>query len=80
MSRDQMHLLGGLLVAIAQAAVIEVALRAGPGWALALGCVLVGVGIEAYQHVRGEGVPTLRGAVTSAAAGVVLGAAYEILI
>lgn len=59
------------------AAIVAVAHLAGPGWAVAFGSVLVGIGCEIYQRVRKEGTPSVRDAAMSAVMGVVAGVGYE---
>lgn len=76
--RDKLLHLGlGALLALLLVAVLEVARLAGPGWALALGSIALGLGVEGYQQLRGEGKWELRDAAATAAAGVLLGLAYE---
>jgi len=70
------HLVGGVLAALACLLTLQVGARYGIGPAIALGSVLAGIGVEVYQAVRKEGVPSIRDAAISSAAGVALGAAW----
>lgn len=72
-----MHLKLGAPLALLLVAVILVAQHLGPGFAVAVGSFLLGVGVEMYQKKRREGVPSWGDAFASAAAGIVGGLAYE---
>lgn len=72
-----LHLRLGVLLALLLAAVILIAQHAGPGYAVAAGSLALGVGVERYQRIRREGVPSWGDAFASAAAGIVGGLAYE---
>lgn len=73
-----LHLKLGALLALLLAALAWVTLRVGPGYSVALGGVLLGLGVEVYQQVRGQGTFELQDAAYSAAAGVVLGMGWEL--
>lgn len=72
------HLKWGAPLAASQAAVAYVAVHAGIGWAIALGSIALGIGVELYQRARREGTPAWDDAAASAAPGVVLGLLIEI--
>lgn len=81
MTRNQkLHLFGGVGVAACVLLVLLVAAWFGLGWAVAAGCVLVGIGIEVYQGVRKQGTPSWQGAALSAAFGTVAGVGYELYL
>lgn len=71
------HLKWGAPLAGVLAAVAAAAVYLGIGWAVALGAVAFGLGIEHYQDRRGEGEPSPADAAASAAPGVALGLLYE---
>lgn len=73
------HLKWGGGLAVALAAVVALALLAGPGWAIAGGAVLFGIGVEVYQKARSEGAASWADAAASAAPGVALGLVVEAL-
>ena len=73
-----LHLKLGAPLAALLAAVLAVAHYAGPGFAVAAGSVALGVGVELYQRLRGEGTATLADAAASAAVGVVAGLLFEV--
>jgi VanZ family protein len=73
-----LHLKLGVPMAIMLAVVVFVAQYAGPGFAVALGAVWLGVGVEMYQKYRNEGEASWADAAASAAAGVVAGLGYEL--
>ena len=73
----RMHLKLGVPLALLLAAVVLIAQHAGPGYAVAAGSMALGIGVEVYQRIRREGVPSWGDAFASAAAGIVARLAYE---
>jgi hypothetical protein len=71
------HLKWGVPLAMALAVVAVVAVHVGPGFAVALGAIALGMGLEHYQERRGEGVASVADAAASAAPGVAAGLIYE---
>lgn len=69
--RDKVfHLAGGALGAVAVIVLVEVAWHFGIHWAALGGAVLVGIGYEAQQKVRGEGDPSWPDALATIAGGI----------
>jgi hypothetical protein len=81
MDRDkQLHLIGGFGLVALLAAVLYAGRALGYGWALALGCAALALGVEWYQRIRREGTFSLTDAAWSAAPGVLIGAAWELAL
>lgn len=70
---ERLHLIGGLCIALALAALLLLLPRIGPGLTLALGSVVFAIGVEVYQHVRREGDADPRDAMISASPGLFAG-------
>jgi hypothetical protein len=79
MAQDKkLHLILGFALALVSFLIVFVAWWVGPGYAVAFGCFVGALGVEHYQDVRNEGVPSWADARYSAAPGVVLGLGYEL--
>lgn len=72
-----LHLKLGALLALLLAALAWIALAFGPGYSVAVGSVALGLGVEAYQQVRGEGKWELKDAAFTAFTGVAGGLIFE---
>ncbi len=71
--RDKVfHIAGGALAAAAVIVLVEVAFRFGVQWACLGGAVLVGLGYEVQQKVRGDGVPSWPDALATVAGGALV--------
>lgn len=69
----RLHLIGGIAILFYLLVVLWVQHNWGTGWALIIGGVLAGLGIEAYQHVRKEGTADPWDALASAAVCIAAG-------
>lgn len=76
----RLHLIGGFGLLLLLAAVLYAGRALGYGWALALGCTALALGVEWYQRFRREGTFSLTDAAWSAAPGVLAGAAWELAL
>jgi hypothetical protein len=71
--RDKVfHIGGGALTAAAVIVLVHVAASFGIAWACLAGAVLVGIGYEVQQKIRGEGVPSWPDALATAAGGAIV--------
>lgn len=75
----RMHLIGGLVVAIALVVLIEIARRAHPALAIALAGPLFAWGVERYQAIRHAGAPQTRDLIATALPFELLAAAVWML-
>ena len=62
----ELHLYGGLIVAVALAVLMFIGQHWHPAAALSIGGVAFGWGIERYQAIRREGTPETRDLVATA--------------
>jgi hypothetical protein len=63
----RMHLLGGLIVAVALVVLIELGRRTHPALAVAIAGPLFAWGVERYQAIRRAGTPEKRDLIATAA-------------
>jgi hypothetical protein len=78
MKRDEkLHLLYGLFILAYLAAMYVLQRYIGAGLTLAVGSVILAGVVELYQHVRKEGVASLRDGAISAAPGAAAGVAWH---
>lgn len=75
----RLHLIGGLIVAVALVALLELGSRAHPALAVAVAGPLFAWGVERYQAIRRAGTPEKRDLIATALPFEVVAAALWLL-